>query len=92
MEDYFKSTDSGYGMEESAEDLRWAGLEWLQPPSQTRQIRKLLKVQSEETEQSMRPCVAKSFSFGGYGGGGVSILTRGDSVSSTRLLSKQGMN
>ncbi|KAH1000945.1 hypothetical protein HUJ04_013213 [Dendroctonus ponderosae] len=114
MEDYFKSTDSGYGMEvrrsksfeereleykkakrrifemqESAEDLRWAGLEWLQPPSQTRQIRKLLKVQSEETEQSMRPCVAKSFSFGGYGGGGVSILTRGDSVSSTRLLSKQ---
>lgn len=57
----------------------------------------LLQVHSEETEQSMRPCVAKSYSFGGYGGG-VSILTRGDSVISThsapgsRPLTKQGFS
>lgn len=40
-----------------------------------------------------RPCVAKSYSFGGYGGS-VSVLSRGDSVTSThsagpRLLTKQ---
>lgn len=57
----------------------------------------LLQVHSEEAEQSMRPCVAKSYSFGGYGGG-VSILTRGDSVISThsapgsRPLTKQGLS
>lgn len=43
--------------------------------------------------ESLRPCMAKSYSFGGYGGT-VSVLTRGDSVSSThsagpRLLTKQ---
>lgn len=42
----------------------------------------------------MRPCVAKSYSFGGYGGN-ISVLSRGDSVLSThsagpRLLTKQG--
>lgn len=52
-----------------------------------------LQVQSEETGETLRPCVAKSYSFGGYGG--VSVLTRGDSVLSThsagaRLFTKQG--
>ncbi|XP_065166582.1 cAMP-regulated phosphoprotein 21 isoform X2 [Atheta coriaria] len=52
---------------------------------------RLLKVQSEDPgEETMRPCVAKSYSFGGYGGS----LARGDSMMSThsagpRLLSKQ---
>lgn len=91
----------------SSEDFGWSDMQaWsstdseyaryrLQPPEfQSRQLRRLLKVHSEETEQSMRPCVAKSYSFGGYGGS-VSILTRGDSIMSThsapgaRLLTKQ---
>ncbi|XP_050296005.1 cAMP-regulated phosphoprotein 21 isoform X2 [Anthonomus grandis grandis] len=93
-------------MHDSSEDFGWSEIQWsstdsdyaryrLHPPEiQSRQLRKLLKVHSEETEQSMRPCVAKSYSFGGYGGS-VSILTRGDSVMSThsapgpRLLTKQ---
>lgn len=51
-------------------------------------------MQSEEVgADTLRPCVAKSYSFGGYGG--VSVLTRGDSVISTRsegakLFIKQG--
>lgn len=54
----------------------------------------ILQVQSEETGETLRPCVAKSYSFGGYGG--VSVLTRGDSVMSThsagaRLFTKQGL-
>ncbi|XP_030766514.1 cAMP-regulated phosphoprotein 21 isoform X2 [Sitophilus oryzae] len=90
----------------SSDDFGWSDMQWsstesdysryrLQPPEfQSKQLRRLLKVHSEETEQSMRPCVAKSYSFGGYGGN-VSILTRGDSVMSThsapgpRLLTKQ---
>lgn len=53
-----------------------------------------MKVQSVEARSdSLRPCVAKSYSFGGYGGS-VSVLSRGDSVCSThsagpRLLTKQ---
>ncbi|KAL1501888.1 hypothetical protein ABEB36_007128 [Hypothenemus hampei] len=93
-------------MHDSSEDFGWSDVQWsstdsdcskyhrLQPPEfQNKHLRRLLKVHSEETEQSMRPCVAKSYSFGGYGG--VSILTRGDSVISThsapgpRLLTKQ---
>lgn len=52
---------------------------------------RLQKVQSEEKgEDTLRPCVAKSYSFGGYGG----CFTRGDSIMSThsaspRLLTKQ---
>ncbi|XP_066153951.1 cAMP-regulated phosphoprotein 21 isoform X3 [Euwallacea fornicatus] len=93
-------------MHDSSEDFGW-DMQWsstesdysryrLQPPEfQSRQLRRLLKVHSEEAEQSMRPCVAKSYSFGGYGGASVSLLTRGDSVISThsapmpRLLTKQ---
>lgn len=55
----------------------------------------LLQVQSMEgrSDAPLRPCVAKSYSFGGYGGS-VSVLSRGDSVTSThsagpRLLTKQ---
>ncbi|KAL3288473.1 hypothetical protein HHI36_002916 [Cryptolaemus montrouzieri] len=60
------------------------------PDYQTRRQGKLLKVQSEEVSETMRPHVAKSYSFGGYGG----VLNRGDSVMSThsagpRLLTKQ---
>ncbi|XP_049823795.1 cAMP-regulated phosphoprotein 21 isoform X3 [Aethina tumida] len=86
-------------------DYEWAEMPWssteseysgkfrLQPPdSHRKHIGKLIKVQSEETGETLRPCVAKSYSFGGYGG--VSVLSRGDSVMSThsagpRLLTKQ---
>lgn len=49
-------------------------------------------MQSEESNEALRPHVAKSYSFGGYG---VGVLTRGDSVLSThsagpRLFTKQG--
>ncbi|XP_076267337.1 R3H domain containing protein encore isoform X2 [Rhynchophorus ferrugineus] len=90
----------------SSDEFGWSDVQWsstdsdypryrLHPPDfQNKQLRRLLKVHSEETEQSSRPCVAKSYSFGGYGGN-VSILTRGDSIMSThsapgaRLLTKQ---
>ncbi|XP_044745223.1 cAMP-regulated phosphoprotein 21 isoform X2 [Coccinella septempunctata] len=60
------------------------------PDSHSRRQGKLLKVHSEEVGETMRPHVAKSYSFGGYGGS----LSRGDSVTSThgsgpRLLTKQ---
>ncbi|CAG9763991.1 unnamed protein product [Ceutorhynchus assimilis] len=93
-------------LHDSSEDFGWSDVQWsstdsdyaryrLQPPEfQNRHLRRLLKVHSEETEQSMRPCVAKSYSFGGYGGN-VAVLSRGDSVMSThsapgpRLFTKQ---
>lgn len=61
------------------------------PDSHPRRQGKLLKVHSEEVGETMRPHVAKSYSFGGYGGS----LSRGDSVISThtngpRQLTKQG--
>lgn len=87
----------------STDDLGWSEIPWsstesdyptrLKPPDCHRRQTKLIKVQSEETGETLRPCVAKSYSFGGYGG--VSVLNRGDSVMSThsagpRLLTKQG--
>lgn len=50
----------------------------------------------DNKSETLRPCVAKSYSFGGYGGS-VSVLSRGDSVTSThsagpRLLTKQDSN
>ncbi|CAG9813177.1 unnamed protein product [Phaedon cochleariae] len=90
----------------SSEDFGWTEMPWsstesdcsaryrLQPPEMyRRQMGKLIKGHSEETGEAQRPCVAKSYSFGGYGGG-VSVLSRGDSVMSThsagpRLLTKQ---
>lgn len=88
----------------SAEDIEWAEMPWssteseyatrlrLPPTDGHRRHMKLIKVHSEDTGETMRPCVAKSYSFGGYGG--VSVLNRGDSVMSThsagpRLLTKQ---
>lgn len=69
----------------------------LQLPQQDHQLSRsgggrLLKVHSEETarDDSMRPCVAKSYSFGGYGD---VQGTRGDSAhhaTGSRLLTKQG--
>ncbi|XP_060536408.1 cAMP-regulated phosphoprotein 21 isoform X3 [Cylas formicarius] len=90
----------------SSEEFTWSEIPWsstesdyiskyrLHPPEfQARHVRRLLKVHSEDAVETMRPCVAKSFSFGGYGGN-ASGLTRGDSVMSThsagpRLLTKQ---
>lgn len=89
----------------SVEDFTWSEVPWsstdseassryrLQLPDSQRKNGKLFKVHSEEVNDTLRPQVAKSFSFGGYGGG-VSILNRGDSVMSThsagaRLLTKQ---
>lgn len=87
----------------SAEEFGWAEMPWSSTDSECssrfrllhpeKSTPRLLKVQSVETGSDMpRPCVAKSYSFGGYGG--VSVLTRGDSVLSThsagpRLLTKQ---
>lgn len=85
---------------DSQEDFSWSEMPW--PDQETSKIRlmpsetrnRLLKVQSVETKSDLlRPCVAKSYSFGGYGGS-VSVLSRGDSVMSTqsagpRLLTKQ---
>lgn len=59
------------------------------------QNNRLLKVQSFEQRPDGRPCVSKSHSFGGYGGGqSQQTLLRGDSVTSTksagpRLFTKQ---
>lgn len=91
---------------ESAEEIPWSDMPWsstesenssklrLHPPDHhSRSMGRLLKVHSEEVgEETLRPHVAKSYSFGGYGG--VSVLTRGDSCTSThsagpRLLTKQ---
>ncbi|KAK5647275.1 hypothetical protein RI129_002167 [Pyrocoelia pectoralis] len=87
----------------SAEEFEWSEIPWSSTESdcssrfrllQTeKSVPRLLKVQSVEAGSDLpRPCVAKSYSFGGYGG--VSVLTRGDSVLSThsagpRLLTKQ---
>ncbi|KAJ8925531.1 hypothetical protein NQ315_009370 [Exocentrus adspersus] len=89
----------------SSEDFGWSEIPWsstesdyssrirLQlPDMHRRQFGKLIKVHSEDTAEALRPCVAKSYSFGGYGG--ISVLSRGDSVMSThsagpRLLTKQ---
>uniref|UniRef100_A0A1Y1L854 R3H domain-containing protein n=1 Tax=Photinus pyralis TaxID=7054 RepID=A0A1Y1L854_PHOPY len=87
----------------SAEEFEWSEIPWSSTESDCssrfrllhtdKSAPRLLKVQSVETSSDMpRPCVAKSYSFGGYGG--VSVLTRGDSVLSThsagpRLLTKQ---
>nr|XP_023018412.1 cAMP-regulated phosphoprotein 21 [Leptinotarsa decemlineata] len=91
----------------SSEDFGWSEMPWsstesdcssrfrLQPPEiHRRQTGKLIKGHSEEPGEATRPCVSKSFSFGGYGGT-ISVLSRGDSVMSThsagpRLLTKQG--
>ncbi|XP_044738413.1 protein encore isoform X2 [Chrysoperla carnea] len=90
----------------SQEELGWAEIPWsstesdnssrmrlLPPDHQTYRPTRLLKGQSVETRDTLRPCVSKSFSFGGYTGS-VSLLSRGDSVTSThsagaRLLTKQ---
>ncbi|KAF5274789.1 hypothetical protein FQR65_LT00372 [Abscondita terminalis] len=87
----------------SVEEFGWSEIPWSSTDSENssrfrllhneKSAPRLLKVQSVETGSDMpRPCVAKSYSFGGYGG--VSVLTRGDSVLSThsagpRLLTKQ---
>lgn len=81
------------------EEFSWSEMPWPEPEPKIRlmpseQRNRLLKVQSVETKSDLlRPCVAKSYSFGGYGGS-VSVLSRGDSVMSTqsagpRLLTKQ---
>nr|CAI5838083.1 unnamed protein product [Callosobruchus analis] len=90
----------------SSEDFGWLEMPWssteseyssrfrLQPPDcHRRHFGKLIKVHSEDTAETLRPYVAKSYSFGGYGGN-ISVLSRGDSVMSThsagpRLLTKQ---
>nr|CAH7760110.1 unnamed protein product [Callosobruchus chinensis] len=90
----------------SSEDFGWSEMPWssteseyssrfrLQPPDcHRRHFGKLIKVHSEDTAETLRPYVAKSYSFGGYGGS-ISVLSRGDSVMSThsagpRLLTKQ---
>ncbi|KAG5870285.1 hypothetical protein JTB14_002056 [Gonioctena quinquepunctata] len=90
----------------SSEDFGWSEMPWssmesdcsskcrlLPPDIHRRQMGKLMKGHSEETGEATRPCVAKSYSFGGYGGN-ISVLSRGDSVLSThsagpRLLTKQ---
>ncbi|CAH0550982.1 unnamed protein product [Brassicogethes aeneus] len=75
----------------SSSESDFSGKYRLQPPeSHHRHFGKLIKVQSEDTGETLRPCVAKSYSFGGYGG----VLSRGDSIMSThsagpRLLTKQ---
>ncbi|RZB54402.1 cAMP-regulated phosphoprotein 21, partial [Asbolus verrucosus] len=87
----------------SNDDFEWAEIPWsstdsenssrfrLQLPEHGRRpTGKLTKVLSEETGETLRPYVAKSYSFGGYAG----VLNRGDSVVSThsagpRLLTKQ---
>lgn len=92
--------------DESSEDFGWPEMPWsstesdyssryrLQTPEMHhRHIGKLIKGHSEDPAEALRPCVAKSYSFGGYGGN-VSVLSRGDSVMSThsagpRLLTKQ---
>ncbi|XP_057655106.1 cAMP-regulated phosphoprotein 21 isoform X2 [Diorhabda carinulata] len=92
--------------DESSEDFGWSEMPWssteseysaryrLQMPEMHhRHSGKLTKGHSEETGEALRPCVAKSYSFGGYGGS-VSVLSRGDSVMSThsagpRFLTKQ---
>ncbi|KAF5281814.1 hypothetical protein FQA39_LY05028 [Lamprigera yunnana] len=87
----------------SSEEFGWPEIPWSSTDSESssrfrllhteKSVPRLLKVQSVETDSDTpRPCVAKSYSFGGYGG--VSVLTRGDSVLSThsagpRLLTKQ---
>ncbi|CAH1975871.1 unnamed protein product [Acanthoscelides obtectus] len=90
----------------SSEDFGWSEMPWssteseyssrfrLHPPDyHRRHFGKLIKVHSEDTAETLRPYVAKSYSFGGYGGS-ISVLSRGDSVMSThsagpRLLTKQ---
>ncbi|XP_017778860.1 PREDICTED: cAMP-regulated phosphoprotein 21 isoform X2 [Nicrophorus vespilloides] len=89
----------------SSDDLTWSEIYWYSTEGESvmryknnseyhmngRSTGRLLKVQSEETgEETHRPCVAKSYSFGGYG----VVLPRGDSMMSThsagpRLLTKQ---
>jgi encore-like protein len=87
----------------SNDDFEWPEIPWsstdsdsssrfrLQLPEHGRRAAgKLIKVLSEEAGETSRPYVAKSHSFGGYGG----CLNRGDSVVSThsagpRLLTKQ---
>ncbi|CAG9860010.1 unnamed protein product [Phyllotreta striolata] len=100
--EFFKMRD------ESSEDFGWSEIPWssteseyssryrLQTPDMHhRHAGKLLfKGHSEDPGEAMRPCVSKSYSFGGYGGN-LSVLSRGDSVMSThsagpRLLTKQG--
>lgn len=85
---------------DSQEEFSWSEVPWIEdttkvrlvPPEQTR--KRLFKVQSVEAKSDLlRPCVEKSYSFGGYGGS-VSVLPREDSVSSTqsagaRCLTKQ---
>ncbi|XP_025830022.1 cAMP-regulated phosphoprotein 21 isoform X2 [Agrilus planipennis] len=85
----------------SAEEFYWADIPWSSSDSDYSSRCKLIPpgkipgrlLKSVETEsETSRPCVAKSYSFGGYAG--MSTLTRGDSVVSThsagpRLLTKQ---
>lgn len=94
-EEYEKARKRIFNRDGSSEDwpdYPWSSIESADgyarlrlPPAEHRGTR-LLKVHSEEVgEETMRPCVAKSYSFGGYGG------VRGDSViAGPRLLSKQG--
>ncbi|XP_072388569.1 uncharacterized protein enc isoform X1 [Diabrotica undecimpunctata] len=94
--------------DESSEDFGWSEMPWSSTDSEyssryrlhTPEMyhrhpgRLLIKGHSEEMGEAQRPCVAKSYSFGGYGGN-ISVLSRGNSVMSThsagpRFLTKQG--